>query len=50
MKYTLGYVAWADRIASSDAVVVQSLRKAGEIVYVKTTMPQTGMVRAPKRS
>ena len=45
MKHTFGYVSWAERIAESDAVVVQALREAGAIIFVKTTMPQTGLVR-----
>lgn len=39
---------WADKVADSDAPVVSVLRKAGAIVYVKTTMPQTGMVGTPR--
>ncbi len=45
MKITLGFVALADHVSETDAVAVQSLREAGAIVYCKTTMPQTGMVR-----
>jgi amidase len=45
MKITLGFVALAENVSESDAVAVQSLREAGAIVYCKTTMPQTGMVR-----
>lgn len=41
----MGLVAWADKISDHDAPVVEALRKAGAIIYVKTTMPQTGMVR-----
>ncbi|KAM0545381.1 hypothetical protein ACHAPJ_011365 [Fusarium lateritium] len=43
MNYSIGFVDWAERTSSNDAVIVQSLRKAGAVVYVKTTMPQTGM-------
>jgi amidase len=44
LKHTFGYVSWVDRVADSDALVVQALREAGAILYVKTTMPQTGLV------
>ncbi|KPI38100.1 putative amidase [Cyphellophora attinorum] len=43
MRIALGMVDFADSSSSSDAVAVQSLRAAGAVVYVKTTMPQTGM-------
>ncbi|OAL21018.1 hypothetical protein AYO20_11442 [Fonsecaea nubica] len=43
MKYTLGMVALADEVSDHDAVVVQTLRAAGAVIYCKTTMPQTGM-------
>jgi amidase len=43
--YSMGYVSWANRISEEDANVVDSLRRAGAIIYVKTTMPQSGMVR-----
>ncbi|KZT72884.1 amidase [Daedalea quercina L-15889] len=37
-----GYIAWAyNRIAHEDATVVDVLRKAGAVVYVKTANPQT---------
>ncbi|EIW87017.1 acetamidase [Coniophora puteana RWD-64-598 SS2] len=37
-----GYIAWAYKtIADTDAVVVDILRKAGAILYVKTQNPQT---------
>jgi amidase len=45
MRITLGLVGFADTTSKGDAVAVQSLREAGAVVYVKTTMPQTGMVR-----
>jgi amidase len=44
MRITTGYVCEANVISDRDAVVVQTLRQAGAIIYVKTTMPQTGMV------
>lgn len=41
-----GYAAWAFRtVASKDAVVVDVLRKAGAVIYVKTANPQTLLVR-----
>lgn len=40
-----GYIAWAYRkVAQEDAVVVDTLRKAGAVVYVKTANPQTLLV------
>ncbi len=43
LRTTLGYCSWADNLASEDAVTVTALKKAGAIVFVKTTMPVTGM-------
>lgn len=41
-----GYTAWAFRtVAAKDAVVVDVLRKAGAVIYVKTANPQTLLVR-----
>lgn len=40
-----GYVAWAGKyVADRDAVVVDILRKAGAVLYVKTANPQTLLV------
>jgi len=37
-----GYIAWAyNKVATHDAVVVDILRKAGAVIYVKTANPQT---------
>ncbi|KAL6307698.1 amidase [Sparassis latifolia] len=37
-----GYIAWAyNTVATKDAVVVDVLRKAGAVLYVKTANPQT---------
>ncbi|KAH9929662.1 amidase [Fomitopsis serialis] len=37
-----GYIAWAySKVAQEDATVVDILRKAGAVVYVKTANPQT---------
>ncbi|QRW24799.1 amidase [Rhizoctonia solani] len=45
-----GFVAWAGRkIAEEDATIVQILRQAGAIIYVKTTNPQAlfGLLSRP---
>lgn len=40
-----GYVSWVGRtIAEKDAVVVDILRRAGAVIYVKTANPQTLLV------
>lgn len=40
-----GYIRWAGRtVAEKDAVVVDLLRKAGAVIYVKTANPQTLLV------
>lgn len=44
MKISIGLVANANQVADKDAIAVQTLRQAGAVVYVKTTMPQSGMV------
>lgn len=43
LRSTLGYCCWADNIPSEDSVLVKALKGAGAIVFVKTTMPVTGM-------
>ncbi|KAJ9609603.1 hypothetical protein H2200_005931 [Cladophialophora chaetospira] len=40
---TMGYVVWHDNKCTIDASIVQMLRNAGAVFYVRTTMPQTGM-------
>ncbi|KIY00802.1 uncharacterized protein Z520_03468 [Fonsecaea multimorphosa CBS 102226] len=40
---TMGYVAWYNNRCTSDASIVQILRNAGAVFFVRTTMPQTGM-------
>jgi amidase len=41
-----GYIAWANKsIADEDAPIVDILRKAGAVLYVKTANPQTLLVR-----
>ncbi|TVY85118.1 putative amidase [Lachnellula suecica] len=37
---TSGFIAWADNMSDSDALIIQVLRKAGAIFHVKTTNPQ----------
>lgn len=40
-----GYIAWAGHtVAEKDAVVVDILRRAGAVIYVKTANPQTLLV------
>jgi amidase len=41
---TSGFVAWADEISDSDALIVKVLRGAGAVFHVKTTNPQGLMV------
>jgi amidase len=43
LRATLGYCSLADNRPSEDSVFVQALREAGAIIFVKTTMPATGM-------
>ncbi|KAK6365144.1 hypothetical protein LTS17_011622 [Exophiala oligosperma] len=43
LRSTLGYCCWANNIPDEDAVLVKALKDAGAIVFVKTTMPVTGM-------
>jgi Asp-tRNA(Asn)/Glu-tRNA(Gln) amidotransferase A subunit family amidase len=44
MRETIGFTSRADNVATEDAAAVKAIRKAGAIIYVKTTMPQIGMV------
>jgi amidase len=41
---TSGFIAWADDISKSDALIVKVLRDAGAVFHVKTTNPQGLMV------
>ena len=36
-----GFVAWADEVATDDALILKLLWKAGCVFYVRTTEPQT---------
>lgn len=40
----MGYVAWVGKRDEKNSVLVDLLRKAGAIFYVKTSVPQTLMV------
>jgi amidase len=40
-----GYVSWIGKPAQSNAVLVDVLEAAGAVLYVKTNVPQTLMVR-----
>jgi len=42
---TSGFIAWADAISTSDALIVKVLGEAGAVFHVKTTNPQSLMVR-----
>jgi amidase len=41
---TSGFIAWADDICETDALIVKVLREAGAVFHVKTTNPQGLMV------
>jgi amidase len=41
---TSGFVAWAEDISKSDALIIKILREAGAVFHVKTTNPQGLMV------
>ncbi|KAK4937079.1 hypothetical protein LTR10_022202 [Elasticomyces elasticus] len=43
LRSTLGYCCLADNVPNEDAVFVKALKRAGAIIFVKTTMPVTGM-------
>lgn len=40
---SMGYISWLGKYDETDAVIVQLLRKAGAVFYVKTSVPQTLM-------
>lgn len=44
---TSGFIAWADDYANDDALIIKVLRDAGAVFHVKTTNPQSLMVRHP---
>lgn len=39
-----GYVSWISKVATEDALIVRTLRKAGAVFHVRTNLPQTCMV------
>ena len=41
---TLGFVAWVNEPETSDSVLVDVLRKAGAVLYVKTNVPTAMMI------
>ena len=41
---TSAFIAWADDVASEDALMVKIFREAGAVFHVKTTNPQGLMV------
>ncbi|KAL1867533.1 hypothetical protein VTK73DRAFT_4136 [Phialemonium thermophilum] len=41
---TFAAVAWHDKIADSDASIVEVLQRAGAVPFARTAMPQTGMM------
>lgn len=43
-----GFVGWTDRVSPMDAVMVNVLRRAGAVLFVRTNLPQTCMVRNNK--
>lgn len=45
-----GYVAWIDRIAPEDALLIRLLKKAGALFHVRTNEPQTVMVSSSLES
>lgn len=47
---TSGFIAWADNTSHADAMIVKVLREAGAVFHVKTTNPQSLMVRRISRS
>lgn len=45
-RTSLGLAAWHDVVATEDAALVKTLTAAGAILYVKTNVPQSLMVRS----
>jgi Asp-tRNA(Asn)/Glu-tRNA(Gln) amidotransferase A subunit family amidase len=43
-----GYVAWTDKIAEEDALIIRILGKAGAVFHVRTNEPQSLMVSPSK--
>jgi amidase len=45
LEATMGYVSWIGEYATRNAVLVDILEDAGAVLFVKTNVPQTLMVR-----
>lgn len=45
MELTMGYAAYLGRVSSENASLVDLLEAAGAVLYVRTNIPQTLMVR-----
>lgn len=41
------YIAWIDRVAPEDALLIRLLKEAGALFHVRTNEPQTVMVSFP---
>ena len=41
----LGYVSWIGKVADRDATLTEILIECGAVLYVRTNVPQTLMVR-----
>lgn len=39
----MGYVSWIGKYDTEDSILVTLLRKAGAVLYIKTSVPQTLM-------
>ena len=44
-KGILGYVSWIGKVADRDATLTEILIECGAVLYVRTNLPQTLMVR-----
>ena len=44
LETSMGYVSWLGKYATEDSVIVTLLYKAGAILYVKTSVPQSLMI------
>ena len=45
LLHVLGYVSWVGKVAERDAVLTEILIECGAVLYVRTNVPQTLMVR-----
>ncbi|CAF0972959.1 unnamed protein product, partial [Didymodactylos carnosus] len=43
MESSIGYVSWLGKVDKEDSVITECLRRAGAVLYVKTSVPQTLM-------